>query len=186
MTTERTGQGNTRGLEGALNQWLSNYRPGVEGVCEIDPVIRVTMPVEGWSSYSYLGKGTGSLTAGQATGEPLLTVPEDERWDIWFIRVTRAGGDNNFLQLAVTFPPDYGEDTRVHVLMQLSVVTTVIWWPDPGAVQGVDWISNHEPMSLEPGSILTLVPSGSGAAVTPIEYDIPMRRTKLVRTRIPT
>lgn len=177
-------QGQIRNLDAVLLEWLSQYRPGPDGVEGVGGSPIVTLPIPMWADYFWVDRPTLNLTAGQSTNEMLFTVPEDERVALLYVLLVRTSGDNNFVDLNVVFPVGYGSGDRQVTLLGLTTPATSIFWPD-GERQTADNALHAAEVIMEPGSLLRVRPDGSGIAATVGSSRILLRRCKMFRARAP-
>jgi len=176
------------GLNATLLDLLSAFQPGELGVCAIDPSLQLSLPVPEWATWTHgFQDAMPSIGAGGNTTVPVLTVPTDERWNVQYVRVARASGDNTANHFRIVSPAGYFEGSDEFVIMDLTTSAVNMNWPDARGEQTVDYIMDMPPggLLLEPGSQFALRPSGAGAAATIFNYSALVRRTKLVRAIAP-
>ncbi len=170
-------QGGIRGIDVALRAWLRNYImpdnfPGIQAC-----VLALTIP--DWSTWSWTQNGsTGNIAAGATTTQVLFTVPDDERAYLHGIYALVASGDNTIDGVGLGFPAAYSSG-GVLDLLQLATANAQIYWPHVG--QTINRGIGPTPVLLEPGTNIQLFPSGAGAAITTISFNMSLRRTKLIR-----
>jgi len=176
--------GQFQALGEALADVLSHYDPGPEGLSGVTQcVIALTHPEWAWYGW-VIEAASDSVGAGSSAVVTLVTVPLDERWILESIRLNRNSGDNTVNFISAIQPADYRDGDGTEILAQLTVADPVIFWPDTG--QQTLSLLSPLPVLLEPGAIIQLAPSGAGVAASVWNYVIRMRRTKLIRARIPS
>jgi len=175
------------GLNRSLLALLANFDPGALGVCLVDDKLQLTLPVPDWSTWSHVAYATVTIGAGLATNTVLYTVPEDERNWLYSVTCFRESGDNLMDRLDLVFPLEYrtlGAD-GILVLMDVTGLTGV-YWPDLGGVQTVTRkVDPTDPLMMEPGTTINLVPDGTGVASSNFYMIAFMKRSKLVRALAP-
>lgn len=179
-------RGELRNLDGALSDILSNYQPGAEGIQELQGcVIALTHPE--WAFFSWFEINlSASIPAANTDPVEIFTVPADQRiWLDWAM-IFRITGDNLVSRITFTPPEDYRSGTADNgSLMRLVTPAALAFWPDSGGVQTPD-ILMPAPLLLEPGTVVSFIPDGSGVAASTFSSRLMMRRTKLVRARSPS
>lgn len=170
------------GLDQALLAFFQSYRPGELGTNQISPNLQLTLPISLWDWSSYYHRLTSpSITAASSVTVPVLTVPQDERWEVTSLRVERGSGDNTLNGVDWVFPAGYFFGSSQSRFVVLSTAAPTIFWPDPGGQQTWDEYE-RDPFLLEPGSVLELAPSGAGVAASTFIVKLNCRRTKLIRS----
>jgi len=170
------------GLDAALLRLLRNYRPGDIGICELDPKIQLTLPVEKWADYSWYECRTTPIQAAGSSGTVVVwTVPANERNTLYNLVVTRASGDNLVPLLQLVFPAGYQNTSPIHpfYLTSYAVAETTKSWPtaDPADFTDGFWGTF---VDLEPGTRIEFTLNGTGAATTTWTYQILLKRSPLV------
>lgn len=184
----RSPSGVMGGLNRTLISLLANYEPGPVGVCVIDDKLQLALPLPEWPRTQHLYNGaTASIVASATVNQTILTVPNDERWWLEYIRVDRASGDNTALQFRLVFPVGYFTGTAEVPLMDISTAAAAMYWPDLRGEQTVDYLVDIPPtgLLLEPGTVIALAPSGAGVAATIFNYWAIVKRTSIVRAFAP-
>jgi len=172
------------GLNASLIALLANFSPGDLGVCVIDEKLQLSLAVPDWATWAWIDQGsTASISAASSDPVVLFTVPSDERAWLDGVIVERASGDNDWHSLIVTSPADYRSGTGVAVLLELGTYTASIYWPRGGQVIRIG--IPDAPVLLEPGSLVSVLPDGTGVSATVGDYQIMLRRTKFVRALTP-
>lgn len=149
--------------------------------------LQLALPIPMWAEYGYVVNGTHNLTAGQATAQTAFAVPGDERgWLDGYSAVRTGGGDGLALGIQITYPAGYRDGAGVATLMRLTAGATDVWWPyTGGAHQSVARAIPEGPIFLEPGTLVQIVPNGTGVAATTFDFEIILRRMKLFRANAP-
>jgi len=171
-----------RGLDQAMLDIMEKCNPPQGGVVPV-----INLPFEGWGWYSWLQANQVTVTASSSTVVTAWTLPANERYQLLGVQVSRDSGDNGIQALLVHFPTGYftGVTNRL-TLVSLGVADPRAWWPDPSGAQSgnVGYVS--PPLDLEPLSVLSLEPSGEGVGSTVFDVVILVRRSKLIRARVPS
>ena len=177
------------GLDGALMALLRNYKPGDIGICELDPKIQLTLPVPYWAEYSWISGRTvtGDIPAGSGATFTLETVPMDERWMLELVVMHQVSGDNDMQVIGLQANPAYnpGAGNGQLDILRLSSKDTDMWWPNLNGDQTVASDPAQSPILLEPGTLITCIPGGTGVAISTFSYSMIARRSKLVRAMGP-
>ncbi len=177
-----------RGVQAALLAFMESYRPGPEGVCAVEAVARVDLPIELWAWWSWMEHVlTASISAGNTDPVTLYTVPLDERCWLDSIILERASGDNDIDGIQLVWPDPYreGGDANGTELALLSTSAPALWWPDSGGVQANVDRMRPGPVLLEPGHLIRMTPGGAGVAASTFRAEICMRRTTVTRALVP-
>lgn len=182
----RYSTGDLPGSEQALIQLFRAWRPGVLGIPFIAPSMMLSLPYGEWHEYASIENANGSLTAGQGTREILYTVPEDRRQWLEYVFVDRATGDNTFSDIGILPVEGYRVGSTVAVLILLGTAATSIWWPtDANQANVTRAVVPTRPLMLEPGTALSLLPSGAGVAGSNVTIQLFLRSTPLTRALTP-
>ena len=170
------------GLNASLIALLRNFQPGDLGVCVVDEKIQLSLPIAEWATWGWNQQDTITLGAGASAVVTVFTVPNDERIWLDYARCGRSSGDNDFRAIQITPPAGYSSLAANYSIMSLATLATSIYWPSGQQTADVDVPG---PILLEPGTIIQLLPGGTGVAATNVRIDINMRRTKMVRALAP-
>lgn len=180
------GSGEIPGLDQALIDVLRAFKPGGVGVCELDPVIQVVLPVSWWMEWAWYETGSVSVPASGGDPVTMYTVPQDERNFLEYLTAERTAGDNTFNMFTVDCVDGYrgGADNDLR-LLQLTTAGTIAVWPDRAGRQTLtEWVDTW-PLMLEPGTTVMLDPAAAGSSASTFKYKIRLLRQKIVRARAP-
>lgn len=174
------------GLNEALIALLRNFDPGEYGVGAVDKLCTVTLPIPEWASWAYLHAGvTASVGAGVATDVVLYTVPADERAYLIHCAAVRLTGDNKLDKLEIVYPEGYYSDVDTLFLMWYGPAISATYWPEFSQSSSFFSAGPAGPLLLEPGTVVQFHTSGDGVAASTFDYQVMLRRTKLVRAQAP-
>jgi len=174
------------GLNASLISFLRNFDPGSLGVCVVDDKLQLSLAIPNWDKFAFFQQGEITLAASQGGLGICRTVPMDERWEIQYFSCRRDTGDNTYDTLVLDYPAGYTEGGNTeHALVSLTTAATRIFWPDPAGIQTVTHANNTYPILLEPGTNLSVNPSGAGVSASEVEYEIIGTRSKIVRAMEP-
>jgi len=171
-------------LDLALREYLDAYQPGALGLDGVSTCV-IALPVPEWSVYGWSENPTISLTAAQVTDEPVFTLPLNERAWLQYFIAERSTGDNNIGNLGLTMPAEYRSGAALTNVCTAAVAGTKLFWPDIAGIVSLDSQAPSEPILLEPGSILSISPDGTGASASTWACRLLMKRMKLVRAQAP-
>lgn len=174
------------GIQPSLAELLRTYRNVGQGVCAVDPVMQVVMPVPSWAEYCWFERVEVNVPASDSDRVQFWIVPANERNLIEWLFAEQQSGDNQSRGFTMVFPAGY-EQTTTNQMEFIQITTAAngrTWWPDPGGIQVVNQVQPG-PILLEPGTILQMNPDGSGSAASVWNIFIRMTRTKIIRARPP-
>lgn len=174
--------GQIQDLPLALREYLRNYYPGGKGLDAINGCF-IAFPVPAWAEASvYDSASMASMGAGASTNIEFLTVPQNQRWWLDGLRITRASGDNTVNQIQVNYPAGYTNNATGMPLIAWSTASAQFFWPDLGQQANIQYMAGG-PLLLEPGSKLQINPAGAGVAATVFAYHLQYRRMLLTRAQ---
>lgn len=178
-------QGDIRGLESALRDWLVAFRPQV---LDLINVSTLSLVHSDWGQWAWLEHGDiAAIPAASSSPVTIYTVPDDRRAYLDGIRADRAVGDNAIRAFQVDPPVGYavanadGPDVEI---IRVVTSTTALFWPDPGGRFDVFRIFPG-PILMEPGTRVLMTPSGQGAVGSTYSFALRLRLTKLIRALAP-
>lgn len=176
------------GLNDSLIHLLRNFDPGPEGVCLVDQKLQLVLPVPEWSRWAFTIAGAvASMAAALDTPVIFQTVPGDERWWLEYVRLARASGDNTAGQIRVNSAPAYGQGDLATPIIVITTPVATIFWPDQGGIQTVTdrFDMPYDGFLLEPGASIAITPDGAGVAATVFNYEVSIKKTKIIRAIVP-
>ncbi len=86
--------------------------------------------------------------------------------------------------IPIVWPKGYFLDRDTFRIIALDGDANEIFWPDVPSEQAIAW-QIPGPLFLEPGSKVVLRPAGVGVAASVFQYDLIMKRCKLIRALPP-
>jgi len=174
------------GLQRAEREIFDPLRPSEQGICAVDSVMQVTLPVPAWGVFCWVEAYTVSYTAAQGAQFTMLTVPPNERWWVFNGLVEIATGDNNVVGLYYTNADPYSGTSGAQIdLLVLASATSRIIWPDLAGRQTVNTWTDVVPQMLEPGTIMVVSTNGSGASAGTIDLTLTIHKTRMAHTLEP-
>jgi len=180
MPEPTTGQ--IQGLPDTLLQLLKNYAANGVGLDAISACI-IALPVPAWSEASvYESASMASMGGGSGTNVEFLTIPQNERWWLDGLRITRASGDNTVNQITVNYPAGYTNNATGMPLIAWSTATAQFFWPDHGQQANIQYQA-AAPLLLEPGARLQINPAAAGASATVFAYHLQYRKMLIYRSQ---
>lgn len=133
--------------------------------------------------YGFNKEGTSpSVAAGATSAVAVLTVPTDERWVLYALRVQRATGDNTIDSINVAYDTPYRTGpSSTHRLTGTGLAATEVSVPNGATALAYGALG----ILLEPGTTLGLTTSGVGVAASTFGGQALVRVTKVVRASTP-
>lgn len=178
-------KGSANNLGTVLREFLRGFRPGRGGLDSILDAQMMTLPLPAWAQWAQVTNGnTASQLAGSTTRITLETVPNDQRWWLNILFVTTSTGDNLPGNLVITGGGLYPAGV-VFLANNEAGTRAYMGWPMVKSTSGANVDTSYGPagnLLLEPGTIISLDPTGAGIAATVFTYRMHTLRTKLVRT----
>lgn len=153
----------------------------IPGASRITGFVHPVVVLPNYLEASYQASAGVTVPIGSSTTVVLTTVPQDERWTLFAVSVSRLSGDNTISSLQLTYPVAYRRGTTAsqlylaHPLIGAGI--TDVQLPNGS---GAGYLSALR-VVMEPGVTVDLTPNGVGAVATVFILRAQIMVTKVIR-----